>query len=38
MSEYKERKNMGSMSTLWTYTYGRVENSNQYFSSKSRMP
>lgn len=28
MSEYKERKNMDSMSELWTHTYDRTENSN----------
>ena len=33
MSEYKERKNMGSMSELWTYTYTRTENPNQHFSN-----
>ena len=38
MNEYKERKNMDSMSELWTYTYDRKENSNQHFSSQSGMP
>ena len=33
MNEYKERKNMGPMYELWTYTYGRTENSNQYFGN-----